>query len=362
MKIPVQNFYYLLCYAWDKLEESKVVDVGRDDYEQLVNLFARVLCSGLEHLLKRGLDQGYREHRQVYPGIRGKIDFAGSLKGHHLPMGRAVCVFEEMTHDVLHNRIIKKTVQNLLRAEELDLKLADKLGACLARMGDVSDIHLAAAAFNSVQLHSNNGFYAFILSLCRLIHEAAVIDVENGRLRFRDFAQDDTAMASLFERFLLNFYKRELAGFKVRSEGLPWANTVGSPADLELLPRMRTDVSLESANKKIIIDAKYYSETAQTHFGKESVRSAHLYQLFAYLRNVAAGGGVDAAAEGILLYPQVDRTLDLRFTVHGHPVRIATVNLATDWRMIHDFLLRLVLPQSASGKSIGPESSPQGSD
>ena len=58
MKIPVRNFYYLLCYAWDTLAESRVVPVGASDYDHLVNLFARVLSGGLEHLLKRGPGPG----------------------------------------------------------------------------------------------------------------------------------------------------------------------------------------------------------------------------------------------------------------------------------------------------------------
>src|SRR5688500_3432925 len=131
MKIPVRNFYYLLCYAWDKLEESRVAAVDASDYRHLVNLFARVLGTGMEHLLQRGLDRGYQEHREVFAGVRGKIDFAASLKGHLFPLGRAACVFEELTHDVLHNRILKSTAASLLRADELDPSLADEIKTCV---------------------------------------------------------------------------------------------------------------------------------------------------------------------------------------------------------------------------------------
>ena len=55
--IPVQNVYYLLCYAWNKLEEREVVDVATLDSTRLVDLFAKVLLGGTRHLIRRGFDR-----------------------------------------------------------------------------------------------------------------------------------------------------------------------------------------------------------------------------------------------------------------------------------------------------------------
>jgi len=54
MKIPILNIYYLLCYAWNQLEESEIVNVNTEDSTTLLDLFARVLVSGTNHILKRG--------------------------------------------------------------------------------------------------------------------------------------------------------------------------------------------------------------------------------------------------------------------------------------------------------------------
>ena len=56
--IPVQNLYYLLCYAWDQWNEGKVVDVSSTEYTGLQDLFAKVLCGGVKHLIRRGFDRG----------------------------------------------------------------------------------------------------------------------------------------------------------------------------------------------------------------------------------------------------------------------------------------------------------------
>ncbi|NIQ13085.1 MAG: restriction endonuclease, partial [Candidatus Dadabacteria bacterium] len=57
MSIPIQNIYYLLCYAWNKLEEKDLVNVQEEDTTKLIDLFAKVLINGTTYLLKRGLDR-----------------------------------------------------------------------------------------------------------------------------------------------------------------------------------------------------------------------------------------------------------------------------------------------------------------
>ena len=75
MKIPIENIYYILCYAWDKLEEKELIKVEPTSTTNLVNLFARVLISGTNHLLKRGFDRGYILDNEETRRLRGKIDF-----------------------------------------------------------------------------------------------------------------------------------------------------------------------------------------------------------------------------------------------------------------------------------------------
>ena len=57
-RIPIQNLYYLLCYAWNHLKQGEMVDVSNVPSTELVDLFAVVLCQGVEHLARRGLEQG----------------------------------------------------------------------------------------------------------------------------------------------------------------------------------------------------------------------------------------------------------------------------------------------------------------
>jgi 5-methylcytosine-specific restriction enzyme subunit McrC len=147
-------------------------------------------------------------------------------------------------------------------------------------------------------------------------------------------------MAILFENFVRNFYRIEMAGFDVRSEQLNWRWKADSEGSEKLLPRMLTDISLNSGTRKIIIDCKFTPEATQQHYEAETLRSAHLYQINAYMDNLE--GECADACEMMLLYPTVDLPLSATFTHKGHTISIRTINLDQPWKNIHQDLLALV--------------------
>src|SRR5215510_8638394 len=126
MQIPVQNVYYLLCYAWDKLEEKDIVNIDAGATKSLINLFGRVLASGIDHLLKKGVDRGYLLHSEETTVLRGRINFPQTVKRILLQRAQAHCEFDEMSFDVLHNRILKATLFRLIRTDQLDMSIRDR--------------------------------------------------------------------------------------------------------------------------------------------------------------------------------------------------------------------------------------------
>ena len=111
-KIPIANIYYLLCYAWEHVEESDVVrldEVG--ELERVHDLLGKVLAEGTFRLIRSGIDRGYREVSEDIAGIRGKIDVGETVKRALRSRGQVACTFEEMSHDVLHNRILRSTLR-----------------------------------------------------------------------------------------------------------------------------------------------------------------------------------------------------------------------------------------------------------
>jgi 5-methylcytosine-specific restriction enzyme subunit McrC len=315
----------------------------------VLDLFARVLKSGLEHLLRKGLDRNYIAERQAILGVRGKVDISASIKLNLFSQARAVCEFDELSHDVTHNRIIKTTIHRLFSVSNIDSTVKDELIGIYRRLNHVREIHISDQVFRSVQLHRNIRFYRFLLSVCHLIHQYLLVDEATGEARFRDFIRDERAMPSVFEKFVRNFFRHEQTTFRVGQERIRWQRTTGAKEDVQLLPTMMTDISLRGSERKIVIDTKFYREALQENYGKLSLKSAHLYQLFTYVINLATLGGNDKI-EGILLYPAVSRSLDLSYKMHGYDMRVRTIDLTEAWRKIHNNLVSLITSPARSNE------------
>lgn len=342
MQIPIQNIYYLLSYAWNKLEEKDIVSVEQIGSNHALDLFAKVLSNGMAYIMRRGLDRGYIAQADQTARLRGRIDFGRSLKTTFLRSPALFCEYDELSYDVLHNQIIRTIISRILKVKELNGGIRQDLRFIDGRLRHVSLIPLAKKHFTLVQLHSNNSFYDFLLKVCELVHDNLLISEEEADWKFRDFLRDEKAMGRLFEDFVRNFYRLEQSEFAAGCEIINWQARPLDGTPIELLPEMRTDVSLTSRSRKIVIETKYYFKALQTYYDRQSIHSGNLYQIFSYLENLPHDDERESHCEGILLYPTTEQELDLAYEIKGHKVRICTVNLDQDWQGIHRRLLEMV--------------------
>lgn len=345
--IPIRNLYFLLCYSWDQLEQGELLDVSRCPTTDLVDLFALVLCSGINHLARRGLEQGYKVCASELASPRGRIDALASARRFLPTHGRAACEFDELTVNTLNNQILKSALETIRRCKELAPSLRGPVAAAFRSLQGIDSVTLTAEAFRRVQLHSNTRFYRFLLNVCELIYQSALPDQRSGTVRFRDFVRDERAMARVFEQFLFNFLRRELTSATVKRDRIPWLAWSESDPELTLLPCMNTDISVYGRHDRLIIDAKYYRNTLSLYRDATKFHSANLYQLMSYLTN--ASRDYVGSTHGMLIYPRVDRTLRERYSIQGHRVTVATVNLASDWPMLSSEIIELV------GSALAPE-------
>jgi 5-methylcytosine-specific restriction enzyme subunit McrC len=341
--IPIENIYYLLCYAWDALDEAHTIDVRPEQSLTIVDLFARVLISGTTALLAHGIDRDYQPQQTTVSGIRGKLDLAATVKGVTWTYGRTICTVDDRTVNVTYNQLIKATLQQLATISKLPRELSTQAAELAHRLADIQDISLSSATFRSVHVHRNNRLYDMLVHVCRLIYEHPFLDETPGTARFPDFTGTHSEMARLFEQFVHNFFVREQQVYTVRRPIIEWHGTRASAADLRLLPIMRTDVVLTSRERRIVIDTKYYEHIFQEYRGTLKLRSTHLYQLLSYLTNLSAAVTPDVPkAEGMLLYPAVSEGFHKPYTILGHRVIVQSVDLNQPWRAIHQELLHAV--------------------
>lgn len=345
MEIPVQNLYHLLTYAWDQLEEAEQINVTAEPADTLLDLLARVLVQGTTHVLKRGLARDYLPQQELTGRLRGKLLLSDSIRQQTLPTARAWCAFDEFSHDILVNRLLKSAIHHLLTAPKLATSLRQDLRALYVRLGDVAlvpapDVHL----YEQVRLYRHTAHYRLLLSICRLVHEEVLLTQEAGDHLFRDFTGSDKRMATLFEQFVRNFYRQRQTHYKVQAEQLQWAvKAVDSQAEA-VLPKMKTDISLTAASEKIIIDCKYYRKALKPHYNKEKLISGNLYQLYTYLEH-ARRQKPERRLRGLLLYPVVQQPLHFEYALTGTTdwLEVATINLGQHWIGVEKDLLALLM-------------------
>ena len=344
--IPILNVYYLLCYAWGRVQERDTARLASlEGLSTVQDLLGKVLASGVNHLFRRGIDRGYVERREDLAGIRGKLAVSETAKRTLRSRGRAACDFEELSMDILPNRILRTSLYGLRdRRIRLDRDVRGAVRSAYRRLDGVSRTRLKRNTFGQVQLGGNRRLYQFLLSVCRLLYESSVVDENTGRTTFRDFRRDEATMWALFEQFVTGFYQREQSVYRVNPGGrnVAWADKGwATDEDRALIPVMTADVILDSPKRRIIMDTKYYKNALARGRGSGSgkLHSDNLYQLLAYLRNRQDTRPDGAKHRGILLYPKVDKSLRADIRLEGFPIQARTVDLDQDWRLIHDEML-----------------------
>lgn len=330
-KIPIQNIYYMLCYAWNCYPEKQWVDVLSLEQKDLTEMLSELFEKSVSSLVKKGLYKEYIPHQEKLGVIRGKVNFTESIRSRTFHQAKLVCDFDEFSEDILHNQLIYATLRLLLKVGNLSANIKARLKRLAPYFANVSIISLNAKLFDLPRIHQNNHQYRFILNLCELSYHQVLIEEGRGNYQFKDFDITDQKMASLFEAFVRNFYKKECPNYKVYREVIYWE------ADYQdFLPRMETDISIKAGNRKIIIDTKFYKEALTLYHGNQKIKTQNLYQLYAYLNNDPDRHHYQM--EGILLYPEVDKPIDIDYNIQGNIIKIKTINLNQKWQGIEDRL------------------------
>ncbi|MYL54641.1 hypothetical protein GLW08_15000 [Pontibacillus yanchengensis] len=344
-KIPIKNIYYMLCYAWNVLDQSERVNTGSEKFDNIYNLLGSVYINGVNSLLKQGLNRYYKVQKKATSSLRGKMKIGDSIKQHTFSQGRMVCEYENFEENIILNQIVKKTINILLKSPNLNVELKQQLSKQRQYFREVEDIRLSLSLFQSLRYNRNNYHYRMLMNVSELIYMGLVSTETDNDMIFLDFIRDQQ-MAKLYEKFVLNFYRYHLDGsrYRIHSPKIKWnVDESVTEQSLSLLPNMKTDIVIEDkwTQRQLIMDTKFYSETlvSSNHSDIEKVRTGHLYQIYAYIMNSDFPGRVN----GMLLYPTVNEEVDAKFPMSGDQnIWIRTLDLSVDWEEVKGRLLEFV--------------------
>ena len=297
--------------------------------------------NGANRLLRRGLDRGYLEIEEELRSPHGRVLIDRTIKEQTLKRAALYCSIDELRRDVVHNQIIKATANFLAREKDVQPALAHELRLIYKKMADVSDVRLTPSLFRRVQLSRNNAQYALLMRLCEFIYQAALPEERGSGSRFPDILRNEERMSVIFEDFLRNFYDREQSRFEVGREHMRWRIETSLNGDASLVPEMRTDVTLRSPDAIIVMDAKFYADPFPKSSGKAKFRSAHLYQLFAYMKHAGDKVG-DPSVRGALVYASPSDGAVFGYRMDGHEIAVAAIDLKEPWQKIHAGLMTLL--------------------
>ena len=180
------------------------------------------------------------------------------------------------------NKILKTTAMLLIRSPEVSSKYKKALKKNMLYFSSVDEINPYRIKWFSIKYHRNNATYEMLLNICYLVIKGILMTQKDGTRKLAYYV-DDQRMHRLYERFVLEYYRRHYPQLNASAAYIEWDAEYG---DIKYLPIMKSDITLRYKNKTIIIDTKYYSRTMQTNslFDNRTFHSHNLYQIFAYVR------------------------------------------------------------------------------
>lgn len=342
MNIPVKNIYYMLSYAFNVLNEDIYRNAATEEFDNTANLFSEILILGLNKQIKQGLLRDYIEIDENLSTIRGKIDITESIKTQSFLKNKLNCNFDEFSLNFKLNQIIKTTIFLLLKSNSVDDERKIKLKRIMLYFYDVDLIENVHSINWNIRYHRNNQNYRMLIYFCELIINGLLITEEDGEVKIRDFL-DDQRFHMLYEKFVLNFYKKEFPSLQVYSPIIPWKI---DDENYNMLPRMETDIVLEYTDKKIlIIDTKAYQRITRGR-GNAKINSNHLYQIFSYVKNKEeALSGETHEVAGMLLYAKTYDGVypDEEYQMSGNLISVKTLDLNQEFDEISEQLKNIAV-------------------
>lgn len=337
--IPIRNIYYMLSYAFRVLNPQGYKQVSVEEFDNVSDMLASILSKGVSVQIKRGVGRGYLERTEPLCSPRGRFELSESIKTNSLYKKNLVCSYDAFSENIYMNRIIKSTIELLLRSD-ITKSRKKELRRLLVFFGEVESLDINNINWN-MHYNRNNRAYEMLLSICHMIIKGLLQSTSAGSKRVMEFL-DEQQMHHLYEKFIFEYYRKQFPQISVSSSEIKWAIDDG---ELYMLPIMKTDIMLEYDDRILIIDAKYYSRNTQVRYDRHKIHSKNLYQIFTYVKNQSYHLKTTSCnVSGLLLYAKTDDEIQPNNTymMSGNKISVKTLDLNCEFSEISSQLNKIV--------------------
>jgi 5-methylcytosine-specific restriction enzyme subunit McrC len=282
-KISLDNLFHLLGVGESWQVESTLGAYALED-EPLSVAVVRLLCREIERISVRGLLHGYVGREERLLTVRGRIDFAATMRR---PWERSPvpCRYDDFVPDVFVNRALLSSMFVGRQLPELPPLVRGELHLLMARFEGVTPVAMTADEIDRWRPSRSDRRYEPALRLASIVIRRTELADRAGAAKAASFTID---MNQLFEEFVGRELRRRMPA------GLELVEQYPAKLDRAGWMSMRPDFVLHPIGRPrspiYVADTKYkLTESLGTI-------SDH-YQLLAY----ATVFGLD---EGVLIYCQ----------------------------------------------------------
>lgn len=295
--ILIKNIFYMLSYAFQELRKNNYEEIAGEEFEEIYDLFAEILTRGVSSQLKQGLHRTYVPREDELATLRGKLNMSTTMRLYSRGVKRLTCEYDEYSENNVFNQILKTTMLLLVNHGKVKPERRKALRKLLPFFANVSEIGLHNIKWNTFRFDRNSKTYQMLLYLCYFIIDNILLSTEHGEFKMHTFS--DEHMCRLYEKFVLEYYRRHHPELKACAKQVAW-NVIAEETTMEMLPILQTDIFLSLGERTLIIDTKYYSKTLQSNFEKQTIHSNNQNQILAYVLNHDRDHS--GTTDGMLLY------------------------------------------------------------
>lgn len=334
----IKNIYYMLAYVLMGNERELSIQppdavFGNEEFVTMEDFLTKLLLWGVGGQLKQGLCREYITVNESLAGLRGRLDFNGTIAHRMRRQPLLACEHDEYSENITLNRIIKTTMWILVRHNKVSHHLRERLMRLLPYFGEVDLTDLHTVQWATLRIPRNYRYYKLIIYVCYLLYRGLLFSDE-GSMQFHSIFKE-SELCRIYELFLYSYFKHHF-GKQVEvyhGKQIEWDLQGG---DYRYLPSMISDVMLKHRDKTLIIDAKFYKEIFQQKIagGASKYTSAHLYQIYSYVCNYA--NKTNQETSGMLLYAKTDNEPNPGnpFYISGHSFCVKALDLNQDFANI----------------------------
>ncbi|ERK59223.1 5-methylcytosine-specific restriction enzyme subunit McrC family protein [Gemella bergeri ATCC 700627] len=340
-KVLIKNIYYMLSYAFQNINQKNYENIDFEEFEEMYDMLSAILAKGIGTELKQGLYREYVNKKENISVMRGKVNIQGTIKNQYNNKRILSCEFDELSENNIYNQILKSTIIILLKNKKIKEKYKKDLKKKILFFSNVETINISNIKWNAIKFQKYNQNYRMLINICRLIVEGLLFTTDKGEYKIATLI-DEQRMSRLYEKFILEYYKKNFPELSVTSSQIPWIVDDGIR---NMLPIMKTDIHIQKDNTVLIIDAKYYSQNTQIYYNKNTIHSNNIYQIFTYVKNCDYKFEKENhTVSGMLLYAKTEDDIQPNntYNMHGNQISVRTLDLYQNFKGISKQLNNII--------------------